>query len=394
MRYNPRQQIAKMAYEALTRVLEKGGEATTLVQRCILIKVGAVAFEDEHGSQDPAARSEFAKKLVDQLVKAVACHPNVAEPVHIGQAVHATTTLGGSEVLTTGEHFLFHVTLPRPRLKYAPWSSCKDIEDFYAITSGSLFATFKEVADLDEPCGIGQEFRELLDAQIRGASQLKSSHVAPTPLHPDMYLVLSDADASQPGRPKIVMRREDLILILGDAKPKTADLADSFFRSIETTILSFYRNSLARSASDDITSKVLARFSRLSRCAQAAFATPPWKLLRSRRLSQEAQTHLSSIHESIVEREAMEIGFNSSRESFLRSVAEHPILGQLRDYFSRELRKEEEIPKSLIAALTYFQSQLSLALNIRTLLIATILGAVVGAVLGTALTSVAARYSH
>jgi hypothetical protein len=140
------------------------------------------------------------------------------------------------------------------------------------------------------------------------------------------------------------------------------------------------------SSADDITRQALALFSDLSQIAQQIFANPIWNLPQSRRLSREARALLASIHERLVEREMKVLSFNQGRARFLQSIGDHPFLSELQDYFRDQLAAMTEVPESLTPALTYFESELSLALNIRTLLVAAVLGAIVGAVLASLLT--------
>lgn len=227
-----------MAFQTLNRLLAKHGETDATVERCVFVKIGGVAFQTDQSSYDPATHSAFVKKLLADVIKAVACHPNVSAPISVGKSDRAASTLGGPEILAIGPHSAFHVTLPRPRLKFPQWSSCGDIEDFYAVCSGSLFVAFKEAEDFPEACSIGQEFRELLDGQIAASGTVKRAHLAPVPLHPDIYMVnLRSGADGRPRRPRAFQEGGDLIVIFGETTEKTLDLVDNLLLRIELTRL-------------------------------------------------------------------------------------------------------------------------------------------------------------
>lgn len=147
-------------------------------------------------------------------------------------------------------------------------------------------------------------------------------------------------------------------------------------------------------SADGIAEEVLTIFSTLSRNAKLIFTVPPWRFLESRRLTNEIRMGLSSIHEKLVQREAQVLSLQSSRQEVLRGFADNGLLSPITDYFTRELQSLAEIPDSLSPALTYFESQLSLALNIRSLLVATVLGAVIGAILGSLFTWLVSHSGH
>ena len=388
----------KVHYESLIRLLAKHGETDQQIKKCFFIKVGGLALKREKDETGANNASALMKEIAAKLVKAVSAHPNVSPSSSLGSTSIAMMTMGDPEFLFSDRHFLFHLTLPKQRLRYPEWSSAGDMEDFYAIYTGSLFAVYTEILDYPEHSGIGQEFRELLQTQIDKESSLRCTHLAPTPLHPDIYLIIRrSSDATKRSRPIVFEERGNLLVVFEDADvadAKDPELVDAFFSSIEHYILSFYRERLSGAQADEVTRKVLDLFTGLSQTSQRIFANPAWRVLRSRRLSRAAAGQLSSIYESLVLHESLILGFHKSREQFLGSVAEHSVLSVINDYFRRELSDEAEVPKSLTPALTYYESQLSLSLNIRTLLLATIAGAILGAVLGSGLTWSLAHFGH
>jgi hypothetical protein len=382
-----------LSYELLKNLLASHGEKNCDIVRCVLVKIGGVALEG--GTANDAGRSDFLKGLSQQVVKAVGAHPNVSAPVTLGDASRAVMTLTRPAFVVSTGPFLFHVTLPRPRLRYPHWSSGQDIEDFWVIYSGSLFAAFKEVSDVPERSGIGQEFRELLLAQIPKETSFKCSGIGPTPLHPDFYVVSCRHDeGTKRGRPSSFQERRNLFIVVDDTNSKPEKLIEQLFLDLEMMVFSFYHESLNRREAEDITYEALQLFSDLSRTAQDIFSTPAWKLMRSRQLHRNARGHLSAIHEHLVERETQILRSTRGGKHFLETIAEHPILSEIHDYFRDELEDRAEVPESLTPALNYFETELSLALNIRTLLVAAILGSVMGAILGSLLTWTLGRFGH
>ena len=388
----------KVRYESLVRLLAKHGQTGQQIRKCFFVKVGGLAFKRGKGETGEDNASSLMKEIGSKLVKAVSTHPNVSPSSSLGSASIAVMTMGDPEFLFSDRHFLFHVTLPKQQLRYPAWSSAGDMEDFYAIYTGSLFAVYTEILDYPEHSGIGQEFRELLKTQIDKESSVQCTHVAPTPLHPDIYLVIQRPNDGAKGYQTTVFEeRGNLFVVFEDADldgAKDPELLDAFFSKVEHRILSFYRERLSRTQADEVTREVLDLFAGLSLTSQQIFANPSWRILRSRRLSRDAAGQLSSIYERLVLHESLILGFHKSREQFLRSVAEHSVLSAIGDYFRRELSDEAGIPKSLTSALAYYESQLSLSLNIRTLLLATIAGAILGSVLGSVLTWSFAHFGH
>ncbi|MCU1271462.1 MAG: hypothetical protein JWN74_2756 [Acidobacteriaceae bacterium] len=382
-----------MPNKALRAILEKNGEKDFELERCILVKIGAIQLEDGSRNAEQIAApsgvaigSEYCKALVKKLVKAVSLHPNVSEPIPLNNP-DSTMTLTTPNFLITGEHFLFHITLPKSQLKYSDWfSSKRDMEDFYAIYTGSLFAAFREIEFLEQS-GIGQEFREILFKQIPKETSIKVPSLGPTPLHPEFYIITgkSDTDTADT-RPTIFCEREDLFIVLHNTKATDQEIVDAFLSSVQSRMLRLYSHLVAQDMVDLLAHEVAEHFSKLAGTARSLSNAQKWRFLRTRRLTQEARRELSSIHELLVERESLTLGFSQDRERFLQAIAEEPLLSKLQDYFKRTYDSATAVPQSLIPALNHFENELALALNIRTLFVATIVGALVGAVIGALLT--------
>jgi hypothetical protein len=375
-----------MPYQNLSSILAMQGEPNSRVERCVLVQIGCMSFDTGQYVYDKQKHSAFIDKLLERVVKALALHPNVSAPVALEGRGIGISTLTHPNILATGPLSLFHVTLPRQRLKFPIWSSGKDIEDFYAISSGSIFAAFSEVQDYPGLLSPGVEFREVMKEQLE-TSGIKSDFVPPVPMHPEFYLIIRQLEGGvKAGRPRVFKENENVMIALDSTSDQTAEVVKRFLLEVASDVLNFYRELMSRRAGDGLAQEILTTFSTLSNNAQAIFGNPHWRFIKSRRLSKEIRANLSSIHEQLVEREAGVLAFHQSRETFLRLMAKDKTLSTLARYFRRELSEEDEIPVSLTPALSYFENQLNLALNVRSLLVASILGAAIGAFLGSVLT--------
>jgi hypothetical protein len=380
-----------MSTDRLRSLLEKHGEKSFRIERLIYIKLEALAIEDPARANEKDPRTidpSYVKQLSEKIVKAISAHPNISGPTPLSTSGNEMMSLNTPRFVFSVDHLLFRVMLPKHQLKYGVWGSGKDVEEFYAIYTGSLFAAFRETNNFPEPSSIGQELRELLTSQIEKESSLQVSAVPPCPMHPNFYLLIGQSlEGGGPDRhPNVFSENGNLFIVINTTSTKTETLVDNLLSDIEHQILVFYNALCTQHRINDVAHEALGDFTTLSQFAKDLFATPGWNIVKARRLIKAIRIRLSTIHELLVEREASVVYSHGSVENLLETIADHPLLSEIKDYFRKTLAEITQIPESLTPALNYYENELNLALNIRSLIVATIVGAVVGAVIASLLT--------
>jgi hypothetical protein len=73
--------------------------------------------------------------------------------------------------------------------------------------------------------------------------------------------------------------------------------------------------------------------------------------------------------------------YDNQRREYLKRICDIPHLSKLRRYTAEDCQRDFRTPSSITAALEFLEKQIETARNIRSLVLASLLGAVVGAVI-------------
>jgi len=254
------------------------------------------------------------------------------------------------------------------------------------LCDGSTFAAYVVIKN-DVPIwtNIGHEFRELAKAQIEKETALKDATIGPCPIHPDIVIIVrSPADENKAeSAPRRYQHGND-IFIVSDGRPVT-ELVLRCFWDFRSSIEDFYRLLSGRDYLMDYNVEISNHFSAASKKVRELLETPSWNILRTHLASRQARMSIASVHERLVEIEASLMEYESDRASTLETLKKCREASPLHDYFKEMTESDVHVPSSLGPALAFFESELQLYGNIRSLLYASLLGAIVGSLLASIL---------
>ena len=165
----------------------------------------------------------------------------------------------------------------------------------------------------------------------------------------------------------------------------TRELAVGCFFAFRRSIDDFYQLLSGRDLLMDYNMEVSQHFSVASKSVRELMDAASWRLWETHRASREARTSLASVHERLVGLEAELISYSNEKDRSLRELVKQRETAPLRDYFAEMADPGVTLAPSLGAALAFFESELQLYGNIRSLLLASLVGAVVGSLLTGAL---------
>jgi hypothetical protein len=380
-------------YDNLQKVLAELGETDIEIDSVFIAKVGCICLPstaeqtqseiNETPENDKKQSTDIYKQFIDALRK----HPNVFDITMSNEGTQAILTMPvrrGS--LFHGKTFFLSINLParlQTYYNFFGFSTRTPIEQFEVISSGSLFAAFAPIADYPHSAGIGHEYRELANKQIKKEMRLKPKRFGPNPIHPDFYIAFVRASnrAILSGA-SIYGLKKNVLLVFDKAETESIrNIMESLFRTIHFPMLRFYRLSLERTGLITSYENISNNFSALSDSTQKILATPWWRVLKSGRLAHSGRQHLTRLHRGIIDFDTKVFQYSNACVQLLTDIKENPVLSHLHSYFIDHTELGCEIPASLPSALSYHEEELEMFGNIRSLIIATLLGGAIGAVL-------------
>jgi hypothetical protein len=375
----------------LTKILSALGEEGLQVKEAIIVKFGNIRFAGvtvPRDSEFPITEElkldgipfEFPREIVDSVHAALKDHPNVFDP----EVVFKSSERRGLDpfgFFVHGTMYQYRIHLPKAKQKYK--DDMDSEEHFSVLCDGSTFAAYAVIKD-DIPIwtNIGHEFRELAGAQIEKATSLKHATVGPCPIHPDIIIVVRDPP--QDGKTEVAVKRyrhdDDIFVVTSDSRPPAKLVLDCFL-DFHSSIEDFYELLSARDHLVDCNVEISNHFSAASKKIRELLETPSWNIWRTHVASRQARISVALVHERLVEIEAELMEYDSDRAGRLESLKKHREASPLHDYFKDMTESDVHVPPSLASALTFFESELQLYGNIRSLLFASLLGAIVGSLL-------------
>jgi len=360
-------------YEDLTEFLSGLGEKDLSIRRAVLVKFGTVLLaKPKSDTFDPPSG------VAPLIHNALKDHPNIFEPK---QLLDEDEGVSGTKFgfFVKGPYFHYRVHLPKAKQKYQDMDSA---EHFSVVSNGSMFAAYVDVQDIPIFSNIGHEFRELAKGQIEKETRLECRPIGPCPIHPDIVLVVrNQAEGDAETAPVKRYQKDDDILIVVTSNRPTVDLVLDCFFDFGFSVERFYDLALSRSDLLDASEDVDGSFTEASEKIEELLNTPSWKPWKTHLVSRQARINVATVHQSLVTLESQLLEYERDRGSSLEALKKDRDAALLFEYFRDMTSPDVGVPSSLASALTFFEGELQLYGNIRSLLIASLLGAVVGSLL-------------
>ena len=391
-------------YPHLTKVLTDLGETDLQVHTAFVLHLGCVCLHPfEHPPLSRFPVTDLEKLLPSQreqnssspdfhaaIIKALEKHPNVFDIAILGKKPFGFVESHHAGTLITGKSFSLRVELPQRMQKYRAYAwHEKPTEHFEVVSNGSLFAAFAPIHDYPVWTHIGHEYRELLSTQIEKDTSLQSPSLGPSPIHPNFYFVLrKKRNQTPPLGTEVYTLKEDVFLVFDDNSQTNRDMAMDLFNDIQSALLHFYSLQLIRNFLIYYHTEIFNHFSDLSNSAKEIFAVPWWHIFKSSKFAHLGRISLSNIHKRYLEFETELFDFNRQRNRLLNIIKQHRILSNVYSYFYTITEPDIQVPQAFSRALDHFENELRTFGNIRSVVIASLLGAAVGAAITALLTQV------
>jgi len=349
------------------------------------VSSGEVREKDVSREEEHAARKNNREKILKALEKS----SNVFAIEELGDTGFPSMSMRhrGME-LTHGRPFHLKVSLPSRMQKYG--NLClrpsEAAEEFSVVSTGSLFAAYAPIETFPALSFIAHEYRELLRAQIEAETNLECPLFGPSPIHPDFYLVLrKPAEEARKADSCVYGYKGNVLVVLDGIDRPDSEIATEIFLSVALPMLRLYMALNSRTFLIKKYEEILGVFSQLSSETADLFNTRWWEILHSRKHFQAARQQLTAVHQKLVEIESMTDSHERARQRVLQAMSENLYLQHISRYCDQHMNPDSDVPSRLLSALEYYQGTLQSYGNIRSVMIASLVGAGVGALLGAAL---------
>ena len=396
-----------MPFERLTKVLHSLGEGDLEIQKAYAIQLGCVAFSTDEPTEaedypvtaretrrsSTSARAT-ARRLLDSyadIPTAIKAHPNVFAVTQIDKPAR-DVSMRPSPI---GQLLLgptFHVSLNLPahqQYLYRPGSS-KPIEKFEVVSTGSLFAAYAPVRDYDLSIRMGNEYREIARSQVEKETKLSCPVVGPSPIHPHFYLVLAkNFQGHRVHTLKRYTRTNDVLLIAESGQNDIKKEVDDILYDVQIELARFYSVMLSIRDVIEYHQEMSSHFSDLTESIDRLHSIPWWDVFGGAKIAGVGRSSLSLVHKHFVALEERVFLHGRQRSEVLAAIREHNTLSLMLDYFTDSTESLVHIQHSLPVALTHFGEELRIFVNIRWIVIASLvglIGAIIGAIAGSILT--------
>jgi hypothetical protein len=373
-------------YDRLIDLLSSLGEKNLKIQKVILVKFGSLLFaesskspeQEEADTKEPEEPRELPRNVGTLVYEALKIHPNIFEPEQVREE-EAEEAEGSSEgFFVKGSFYNYRIHLPKAKHKYKDMESS---EHFSVVSRGSLFAAYCEVERVPIWSNIGHEFRELAREQIEKVTQLKCPNIGPCPIHPDIVIVVRDDEQDEKDTfPKRYLNDDDIFIVVSDPRP-TVDLVVDCFFDFGFALERFYDLALSRNDAIDTSTEMSVHFGEASGRVEELLQTPSWKIWETHAVARKARISVAMVHTSLVDLESQLLYYERDRAETLDSLKKDRDARLLFEYFQGMTALGIAVPPSLTVALGFFESELQLYGNIRSLLYASLIGAIVGSLL-------------
>lgn len=393
--------------DRLIQVLSDLGEPDPQIAETFLIKFGCLAFVPVDLSKERYPVTELLKTTgseeeavelvagVDSKVftESLTNHPNVFDLTVLEDDAPSYQLPGLSGTFVGGNAFYLRVKLPARLQKYS-WLTARredPVEEFEVVSSGSLFATYFKIEHYPIQTSVGQEYRQLVKQQINQTASSMVRVVSPTPIHPNFFLIFRQQESEEELGLKVYSFDDDVLVVADRLDLSEQQMMLSFFKKLERPLLDFYSN---RRTDDFLlyhSIEISNRFSDLQDSLNQLHTTPAFRMVKSAQHSRKGRTTLSKLHVLLVQLETRLFKMENAHVRFFDRLKSDPILSVIQKYFFERLTPEVTIPKAITSALNHFDADLRTFVNIRWVVVASIVGAAVGALLTVIFTQILAK---
>jgi hypothetical protein len=385
-----------VAYERITKVVSEEEERPITVTSAFIYKFGAVLLAESLPSENEPSRYsnlnrlmqepwEPSSNMLEEVQDALDAHPNVFDLKQIdpSQPLSAYGTRTG--MLVDGPLFTMEVRLPKRSQHFEDGDV---FEHFNVICDGSYFGAFASIDDIPVSAYIAHEFRELMRIQIEKATRYKAPRFGPCPIWTDIIVVFTDSMDS----PSVPIVRSHLhqrkIYLVIDGRNWGREFAQWLFHLSLSYWRGFYQLSLQRLELVELDEEIQRRFVDAWQSVAAMSTTAGWKLWATSKLATCAALEIGQIHNLLMRYDECCWSYDNQRRDYLKLSYEVPHLSKVYRNMQGYTRRDFRPPSSIGAALEFLEKQVEVAKNIRSLILASLLGAVVGAIVTGLLSSV------
>ena len=374
-------------YSRLTEVLSEMGESELTIQSLYIMKTGCSHCYSIGDSPERTSKpNEIGTMLHKELLGCLEKHPNVFKVSKQDDPSRpAFTYLGAGSEWTMLDGSIFHleVNLPARLQKYIEdyaFKPSQAIEQFEVLSRGSLFAAFAPISDFPIYTHIGHEYRELVTSVLEANQSCTIESIGPTPIHPDFYIVQATKDDETSGV-SVYSRNDDVLVVLTNHHSSVHDWIKTFFDHIHLPLMLFYSAILTQEYLTTCYYEIFERFSVLSESMKNLAVTPSWRIVKCNRYIREGKNSLSEVHVKTIDFETTLFGFGLQAKKAFDQIKSHKGISEISDYFEEILQPGISVPESFQNTLRHFEGEMHSYKQIRSVVIASFLGAAIGAVL-------------
>jgi hypothetical protein len=374
-----------MAYERLSRLIERLAGKPIQVSDAFLFKFGALLIAEELPDDDEVYQYTAEKDLrdsswspppnvVEEIRDALEKHPNVfrlketfkREQDHTGEC---------TGMLVTGSVFTMEVHLPQARQEF---KDRETPEEFNVISSGSYFAAYSPIDDIPAASAIAHEFRQLARKQIETSTRYKAPLFGPCPAHPDVIVVRTSGGG---GIPYQSYEHDGNLYIIYDTTGSTGDVMDSLFFMAGRYWHGYYEALLDRCDAIELDVEIQNRFSAVSETVAELLTISAWRFWAVNSLSRRAALGIARLHELLLDYNSLCWSYDNFRRDMLDRTKEQPLFSKLQPLLAKYSRRDFRPPQSIAEALSFLGKQIEVGRNVRSIVVASVIGALVGAFL-------------
>jgi hypothetical protein len=382
-----------LSREEISRFFAKRDGTSVEVPEVHVFKFGAILLAEDTPGEDEANRYTACEKLnsgpwqpkediLEELVRALRNHTNVfhlESPDDLAPSFQGTRT----GMLVDGPAITMEIHLPKSKQKFPDEDSP---ESFSAMINGSFFGAYAPAKSAPAPSFIGHEFRELVRTLVETSTTYKAPLFGPCPVFSSVFVGF--VGSSTPTASVVIRSREfqgDLyVLVEGGAdKQRTMKWV---FALANNCWQGFYALSLFRCELIDLDVEIQNRFEEASQTVVKLAKTPGWKIWETSKLGTQAALEIGEVHRLVIKYDEACWGYDKQKSEYLKILFGVPHFSKLRrttaDYCVRDVRP----PARISQALEFLEKQVEVARNIRSLVLASLMGAMVGSLVTGILT--------
>ena len=378
-----------MAYERLTQLLSKIEKKPVEICAAFVFKFGNLLLAEELPRDDEpyqfSAREglefepwEPPSKILEEIKRGLECHPNVFHLHDLDVSPELSVVGTRTGMLVEGPIYTMEIQLPKGRQHFQDGDVS---EHFTVIWSGSPFAAYTAIEDIPLYTNIAHEFRELARNQIEESTRYKAPLFGPCPVSTDIIVVVANTPDITTTQALRSYEHHGTLYLVIDEHIHVTKFMQQLFDISHMYWEGYYELILERSESIEMDIEIQNRFSEASQAVNTMAITPSWKVWKTSKLATLAALEIGQMYKLVVQYDEACWRYDNQRREYLKRICDIPHLSKLRRYTAEDCQRDFRTPSSITAALEFLEKQIETARNIRSLVLASLLGAVVGAVI-------------